>query len=465
MSTSLNDKHFSKIHFIGILGSGMSAIAQFLNWKGYEVSGSDRQTDSSIDNPNKEKLEAMGCLIYPQNGEGIDESVQAVCVSTAIEETNPDIQKARRLQIPVYHRSDILASIVEKHQTIAVAGTSGKSTVTALIFELLHLCKKSPSLISGASLKRLEEQGYIGNAYKGDSDILVIEADESDGTVVKYKPWISVLLNISKDHKSIEEVTGLLRTLSRQSQFCIANQDDPIVNTLNPTLSFGLDSNAAFHPDTIEQHPFSSVVNCRGNDFHLSLPGMHNISNLLAALCLCFHLNCKAEELQKATKEFKGVERRFSVTKTQSGITVVDDFAHNPEKIKAAVSAAQNISDRLFVLYQPHGFGPTNFLKHDYAQMFKSALTDKDHLLLLPIYYAGGSAVMNIESNDLIKLMEPIRFKASAPVDRESALSYLHKHTKSGDCVLLMGARDPSLAAYAKKITQLVNNKESFNIV
>lgn len=204
----------------------MSALAQYSKWIGLSVSGSDRMLDSPDTEPIKSGLEAVGCKLFPQDGSGINRSVQAVCISTAIEESNPEIAAARAFNIPIIHRSDLLASFVSSRKTIAVAGTSGKSTVTAMIFEFLSHCGKSPSLISGANLLRLQKDGLIGNAFFGNSDFLVIEADESDGSLVKYSPFISVILNISKDHKPVPEVLGMFSRLASQSKVTVINADD-----------------------------------------------------------------------------------------------------------------------------------------------------------------------------------------------------------------------------------------------
>ena len=195
------ESQYRSIHFTGIFGTGMSALAQYLRFQGITVSGSDRLLGSEDTASIRQSLEGLGCTIVRQDGSGICADTDVICVSTAIEESNPDIAAARTRGLPIIHRSDLLAAIIASERTIAVAGTSGKSTVTAMIFEFLTACGKSPSLISGAPLLRLERQGLIGNAYSGGSDLLVVEADESDGTLVKYSPEIAVILNISKDHK------------------------------------------------------------------------------------------------------------------------------------------------------------------------------------------------------------------------------------------------------------------------
>jgi UDP-N-acetylmuramate--alanine ligase len=449
---TINGFNCSHLHFTGIFGSGMSAIAQYLRWSGIMVSGSDRQLASADTASMREHLSSMECSLFEQNGSGITASTDALCVSTAIEPSNPDIAVALSRGIPIFHRSDVLASIVASGTTIAIAGTSGKSTVTAMVFEFLAANGKQPSLISGAPLLRLERQGLIGNAFKGNSDLLVIEADESDGTIVKYKPSVSVILNISKDHKSIEEILSLFKTLAAQSAWTTVNADDPGLAAITAQERFGSLPSATWRPERTECTANGVIVSRNGRAYSLPLPGSHNAQNLCAALCVCDHLGCDSAVLAAAAEEFQGVARRFSVTRTSSGVIVVDDFAHNPAKIVAAVTAARTLSQRIIAVYQPHGFGPTAFLKDDYSEAFKSVFKKNDVLHLLPIYYAGGTAQRTIASQDLIDGMGSVSFKASAVDNRDDLQKKLKNEVLPGDCILLMGARDPSLPGLTASI-------------
>jgi UDP-N-acetylmuramate--alanine ligase len=452
LSLLINNREYNSIHFTGILGSGMSAIAQYLRWDGLSVSGSDRLLASEDTSLNRDKLIGMGCKLFNQDGTGINDSTQVICVSTAIEDTNPEILAAKKLNIPILHRSDILAAIVSSKKAIAVAGTSGKSTVTAMIFEFLSYCGKAPSLISGAALKRLENNGLIGNAFHSASDLLVIEADESDGTLVKYHPYISVLLNVSKDHKPIPELMDMFRTLKDHTEIPIVNNDDPLLRTLDTVQSFGIISDARWKADKYILDKLSGTLIMNKTEYKLSLPGFHNLSNLAAALSVCKLTNCDESKLAEAVRTYEGVARRFTIHPTSKDVFVVDDFAHNPEKIKAAVSAARNLSSTLIAIYQPHGFGPTRFLKNDYVETFKSIFKKGDTLFLLPIYYAGGTAQKDITSQMLIDAMGEIEFSAVAPSNREELLMLLNPVLTKGCCILSMGARDPSLGTFALNI-------------
>jgi UDP-N-acetylmuramate--alanine ligase len=443
------------IHFTGIFGSGMSALAQYLRFQGIAVSGSDRFHESGDTSSIRRSLEGLGCAIAPQDGSGINADADAVCVSTAIEDSNPDIVAARGLGIPVIHRSDLLSALIGAKRTIAVAGTSGKSTVTAMIFEFLTACGKSPSLISGAALRRLEKQGLIGNAYSGGSDLLVVEADESDGTLVKYRPEAAVILNVSKDHKSTAELTQLFGTLASQTPWTALNADDPVLAARPATVRFGRNGSGSWRPDKKELLPTSVKLVRNGIEYVLPLPGDHNLENLCAALCVCERYGCEPSLLAGAVKNYEGVARRFSMTATKQNVQVVDDFAHNPVKIAAAVNAARGLSERIIAVYQPHGFGPTRFLKDEYIATFRTAFRRHDSLYLLPIYYAGGTAQKDISSEDIIRGLGPVPFKAQAVPDRDALLAGLRADAKPEDCVLLMGARDPSLPALVKKIVEM----------
>ena len=443
------------VHFTGIFGTGMSALAQYLRFEGIAVSGSDRLLASEDTASVKQSLEGLGGVIVNQDGSGVSGDTDAVCVSTAIEESNPDIAAARASGVPIVHRSDLLAALIGSKKTIAVAGTSGKSTVTAMIFEFLTACGKSPSLVSGAPLRRLEKEGLVGNAFSGASDLLIVEADESDGTLIKYAPEISVILNISKDHKGVDEVRGLFETLLSRSGWTALNLDDPLLASLPGAAGFGVSPSAAWQPDREEVLGMSVRLFRKGVEYHLPLPGAHNLENLRAALCVCERLDCAPETLARAVRDFEGVARRFTVTATELGVHVVDDFAHNPAKITAAVKAARGLSERIIAVYQPHGFGPTRFLRDEYIAAFRAVFRPRDLLYLLPIYYAGGTARKDISSQDIVDGLGPVPFRAQALKDRDELLLKLKADAARGDCILIMGARDPSLPALVRKTVEL----------
>ncbi|MBI4667874.1 MAG: UDP-N-acetylmuramate--alanine ligase [Elusimicrobia bacterium] len=447
-----------RLHFAGIFGSGMSAIAQYLRWNSLQISGSDRLFGNEAAGEIQRALEALGCRLYPQDGSGVTPENDGLVVSTAIEKTNPDIIKARALEIPVLHRSDVLAALANAKKTIAVTGTSGKSTVTALIFHLLRECQKNPSLLSGAGLNELTETGALGNAYSGGSDLLVIEADESDGSLAKYKPYVSVLLNLSKDHKPVPEILKLFETSAKQSANVFVNYDDSLLRAIKSAKTFGLDKKANFFPDKIELGRDSIVILKNGLKFNFPFPGRYNAYNLLAALCVCKFLGCEDKKLAQACADYKGIQRRFDRIQTSKGVTVIDDFAHNPQKITATLETVQNMSGRVIAIFQPHGFAPTKFMLKEYIETFTNLLRENDELYLLPIYYAGGTVSKDVSSADIAKGLKDAKGKIFNPHDRNDILPLIAASAKPGDIVISMGARDPTLAAFAQSIARAIDS-------
>jgi UDP-N-acetylmuramate--alanine ligase len=452
LSLSIGGRDFSSLHFAGIMGSGMSAIAQYLAWKGQAITGSDRIAFAEEMKETREKLERCGCRLFPQDGSGIISATGALVISTAIEDNNPDIASARKLGIPIFHRSDVLAALVASHRSIAVCGISGKSTVSALVFEILRACGKSPSVIAGANLIRLNEEGLLGNSFKGHSDLLVIEADESDGTLVKYRPEKSVFLNISKDHKSVAQALELFERLATQTPLVITNGDDPGLQSIQAGLQFGLSDSVDFKPESVKAVTPSVRFTLKGTDFELPLPGRHNLSNALAALLVCESEGCALERMVEPMREFRGLMRRFSVSRTPKGITIIDDYAHNPDKIKAVLLTARDFGARIFAVFQPHGYGPTRFLKDELVETFAQLIRDTDEVHFLPIFYAGGTVKKDISSEDLADWVRERGVMSYAPPDRKGLLADLTQRVKPGDAVILMGARDPTLSLLAQDI-------------
>ena len=292
----------------------------------------------------------------------------------------------------------------------------------------------------------------LGNAFKGDSGILVIEADESDGTLVKYHPEKAVFLNISKDHKPVTETLELFKRLSSQTPLVIKNADDPGLSPIEAARTFGFLKNSDFGPESVRAvTPFVQFT-LKGTDFELPLPGYHNLSNALAALCVCESQGCNLEGMVEPMREFRGVTRRFLVSRTTKGITVIDDYAHNPAKIKAAILAARDFGSRLFAVFQPHGYGPTRFLKDEFVETFAQLIRSADELYLLPIYYAGGTVKKDISSEELADLVGRRGVMSHAPQNRDGLIASLKQRVKPGDVVILMGARDPSLSLLAQEI-------------
>ncbi|MDR1812575.1 MAG: Mur ligase domain-containing protein [Candidatus Fibromonas sp.] len=460
-------KRLPGIFFIGVAGVGMSALAQFLAGKGVRASGSDRRFANSEGEKIKKQLQEAGVKCFLQDGSGINENLSAVVVSTAIEAGNPDTEAAQKLNIPVMHRSELLAKITLENQTIAVSGTSGKSTVTGLIWHILNECKKEPSLLSGAGLGILEEQGKIGNAVAGNG-WLVAEADESDGTLVRYSPKIGVVLNIDKDHKEISELENLFGEFAgnvrKAGGILIVNGSHPLAAKLadSKTMLFGWGENCTVKGSGYAAKGIASEfkVFCNGKsaDFHLPLPGKHNAENALAAVAACISTGVSLKECAAALKSWKGIHRRSQIYECKSGIILVDDYAHNPAKIAASIRSCQDFAKgRVFAWFQPHGFGPTKFLKDDLTREISQVLRPGDEMWFSSIYYAGGTADRSFDSDILSNALREKGCNANFIPDREECLKKIAGMAKPGDVVLLMGARDPSLAEFAKGVFAIFN--------
>ncbi len=442
-------------HFIGVAGTGMSAIAQYLSGIGKKVSGSDRYFHPNEKNETKEKLEAEGINCFLQDGSGITEATQLIVISTAVEETNVEIQKAKTLNIPIITRSQILTLISNDKRTIAVGGTSGKSTTSAMLFDILEYAGLGPSIISGAGLVRLQLQGKIGNAFVGTGDLLVIEADESDGSIVNYHPEIGLLLNLDKDHKEISELQTIFQTFKNHSQTFIVNASHKLALPFSQNSQQNFSSsniNAGFIATDFLQEGLA--ITFKINDVHFSLNaiGQHNMENALAAVCVANQLGVSLQICSQAIAQYQGIYRRNQVLGKKHNIWVIDDYAHNPAKVAAAILGVQPLAKKVIAWFQPHGYGPTRFLLNDFVAEISKTLRPQDEIWMSEIFYAGGTAVKDISANDLINDIKATGKQAFFVEDRNNLLSELQPHFTT-DCVLiLMGARDPSLDTFAKEI-------------
>lgn len=453
MIASIRD--FKNPFFIGIAGAGMSAIAQYLQGIGMNVSGSDRFFKPGEYNETKAKLEAEGIACFLQDGTGIDSNTDLVVVSAAVEDTVVEVQKAKQLNIPIIKRSELLAMIAASKKTIAVGGTSGKSTTTAMLFDIIEYAGLQPSIISGAGLVSIIKQGKIGNAKVGAGDWLVIEADESDGSIVQYKPEIGLLLNIDKDHKEIEALLGIFQTFKENSKKFVVNQSHPLAKKFSQSVSqdFSWDENeAGYRADNFLQHGLVISFTINKVPFSLKLVGKHNMENALAAAAIAAQAGVPLETAAQSLLKYEGIYRRAQVLGNKNGVWVIDDFAHNPVKCAAAIRACQPIAPKVVAWFQPHGYGPTRFLRNDFVHEIAQALRPKDEIWMSEIFYAGGTAVKDISANDLVNDLKALNKPAFFIENRVDFLQAVRPHL-TGNCVLLlMGARDPSLEQFAKDV-------------
>lgn len=447
---------FQNVFFIGVAGVGMSAIAQYLQGIGKEVSGSDRYFHPDEYNKTKEQLENEGIKCFLQDGSGINEKTDLIVVSTAIEDTVIEVQKAKELGIPIIKRSELLAIIAKSKKTIAVAGTSGKSTTSAMLYQILLDANLEPSIISGAGLTSIIKQGKIGNAAVGNGDWLIIEADESDGSVVQYEPEIGLLLNIDKDHQEIDELIDLFTIFKNNSRsLFVANQSNTLTKSLsaNSENDFGFQNiNAGYSAENFKQDGLSLAFEVRNQKFQMNSLGQHSVENATAAIAVANQIGVDLKICAESLENYEGIYRRHQILGQKNGVWVIDDYAHNPAKCAASIKACQPLAEKVIAWFQPHGYKPTRFLKDDFIEEISEALRPQDEIFMSEIFYAGGTAVKDISANDLISGIKERGKNAHFIEDRNDLLETLRPELKEGTVLLLMGARDPSLEEFCKNL-------------
>jgi UDP-N-acetylmuramate--alanine ligase len=443
-------------YFIGIAGTGMSALAQYLQETGLQVAGSDRQFVKDAPNEMQAKLSQAGIRCYEQDGNSLTSDFDVVIVSTAIENTVVEVQQAQQLGIPILHRAALLALIAASKKTIAIAGTSGKSTTSAMLFDILDKAGYQPGIISGAGLVRIIEEGKIGNAVAGKGEWLVIEADESDGSIVQYHPHTGVLLNIDKDHDETDTLLSLFTTFKNNAEHFLVNRTHSLAATLSVDASndfmVGKDGQVGYCAEAFSQVGMTISFSVNGQQVRLQQLGRHNMENALAAMAVAHQIGVPLSVAAIALSNYKGIYRRHQVLGQKNGVWLIDDYAHNPVKCAAAIRACQPVASKVIAWFQPHGFKPTRFLRHDFVQEFAATLRSGDEIWMSEIYYAGGAAVKDISAADLIDDLRQLGVTAFFVADRNELLANMRTHL-SADCVLLlMGARDPSLETFAHSI-------------
>jgi UDP-N-acetylmuramate--alanine ligase len=442
--------------FVGIAGAGMSAIAQYLKANGHLVSGSDRQFVPGIYNETEQLLHKEGIGCYPQDGTGVTENTDIVVVSTAIEDSVPEVIAAKKLGKQILKRSELLALIASSKRTIAIGGTSGKSTTAAMLFDILHYAALKPSIIAGAGLTRLIREGKIGNAAHGTGDWLILEADESDGSIVQYHPEIGVLLNVDKDHQEIDTLMELFAAFKKNSTQFIVNRSHPLSAQLTSESPFDfscdLDDAGVITARDFTQQGENISFYVQGIPFDLNILGKHNMENALAAIAVASSIGIALPMAAEALLRYEGIYRRHQIYRKKNGITLIDDFAHNPVKCARSIEACQPISDKLIAWFQPHGYGPTKFLRNDFVAELAAVLRPQDEIWMSEIYYAGGTAIKDISANDLIEDLKKLGINAFFIADRNELLEHLKPHFSDSTSLLLMGARDPSLGRFAEEV-------------
>ncbi|HUU27414.1 MAG TPA: Mur ligase family protein [archaeon] len=453
------------LFFSGLGGSGMSALAQLLNGRGVHITGSDRKYDRGESSSLFAKLAAQGIELVPQDGSGVMESLDAVVVSSAVEPDTPDYRRAVELGIPLVKRPELLAALVNSAALgICFSGTSGKSTATGLCAYVLTELGARPNFISGAAVVNYLGGPTTGNALGSESGIYCVEACESDGSIVNYRPAVGVILNLEREHHEISELVSMFERFASATQGqLILNADCPNIPRLDLTkagaktekVSFSLvNKTADLRAENLRLAPLSADFTVGGVEFRSPLPGKYNVYNVLAALAACEAVDIEREDFARVLPAFRGVARRFQVVGESRGVTVIDDFAHNPAKIAAVLSAfeAWKTLRRRIVVFQPHGYGPTRFYLDQLVETFARELDEKDLLILPEIYYAGGTAARDISSRVVAGRVSARGKKALYFERRSEALPVILEEASAGDVVLVLGARDDSLSDFCRQI-------------
>lgn len=445
-------------YFAGIGGSGMSGLAQVLRQRGCRVRGTDRSYDRGQNTALFNKLRRQGIELAPQQESSVSTDISELIVSSAIESSSAEVRRARELGIPVTHRAELLARLCNAGRGIAIGGTSGKTTVTAMTACVLDAAGLGPSFVNGGFVRQYISRQLPGNARSGATDLFVCEADESDGSIVRYRPRIAVITNIAKDHKELPELRELFRTFAENAaERLIVCGDCPEAAAITcrvPRTTYGLSAGCDIKPERCELRPGEAVFSLDGVPFRLRLPGRHNVCNALAAVAVGRALDVPMAALARALSAFRGVKRRLEIVGRRNGVVVVDDFGHNPDKIAASISALRFLGRRLIIVFQPHGYGPTRFLHRELARTFSAQLAPADMLVCLKIYDAGGTADRSITSGDIVDLVRGPHCRYIP--ERQEAIAFIRAQAGPGDVIAVMGARDDTLGTFARQILKTV---------
>ncbi len=439
----------------------MSALAGFLAEKGHNVSGSDRLFDAAPDSRLFERLKRGGIEIVRQDGSGIDGSFDLAVFSTAVERGNPDRKRAEELGLPVKTRPEYLAETVSRFRTVAVAGTSGKSTTSGMLAFLMERLGMDPCFIGGGRVKNFVTERRAGNYLSGRSDWLVIEACESDGTIVDYKPVHSIILNLGLDHHSISETAHMFKKLCENTSGLVitGGDDENIVRWgLNGPINFSIERESPYRAENVEYHRLSTAFTVRGRKFTVPLPGKHNLYNAVACIAFLSELGVPLEDTGEVLRGFSGIERRFDIRLDDESYLVIDDYAHNPDKIFNLMQTMKLVSRSVCYIFQPHGYGPTRLLREGYIETFVANLRESDYLFLLPIYYAGGTSARDISSENIVEAVAASGKQASAMGERRRIFGLLG----NWQSYVIFGARDDSLSDYAEEIALMLRRKRPF---
>jgi UDP-N-acetylmuramate--alanine ligase len=454
--------------FCGIGGSGMLPLALILKGAGAQVSGSDRSRDQGRTPDKFAWLESLGFTLFPQDGSGITAPDQVLIASAAVEDTVPEMVRAKELGCPRMSRAELLSRLFNAAPArIAIGGTSGKSTVTGMVGWIMTATGRDPTIMNGAVMKNFARaDAPFASARVGDGGVFVSEVDESDGSIALYHPTVAVLGNVSLDHKSLEELRDLFGDFLSRADIAAINLDDPETAALAPRarslITFGINSVGAMigiQPGSIVEGPTSlaaRVIDRRDGSAHalaLQVPGRHNLYNALAALAATTAADVPLGEAVAALAGFEGLARRFDIVGTSpAGVTVIDDFGHNPDKVSATLATLKAHPGRVIAFFQPHGYGPLRQMGHELAEVLARKLGPDDLTILCDPVYFGGTVDRSEGSERIVRLIGEAGGTAEYVPLREDCGVRIAALARPGDRIVIMGARDDTLTVFARDL-------------
>jgi len=447
-----------RYHFSGIGGAGMNPLARLMRARGHDVQGSDRAFDQGKSADLAAQLRALGIRLLPQDGLAVAPGLDRFVYSTAVEADTPEAKRARDLGIERIARPALLAEIVNAGGPgVAIAGTSGKSTITGMLGWVMREAGLSATVLGGAALVG---EGVSGCFQAGPEGAPVAaEACESDGTLTGYAAGVGLVHNISRDHGEVEALRPQFEAFARQSRRLLVNAASPEATALGHefrarTYGAAPDADARLEIASVGPSRARGALHTSGGTLTLDVPqpGAHNLENAAAAALVALELGIAPSVVERAIRTFPGVARRFQVVGvTHGGIRVVDDYAHNGEKIRAALTTAQAGAARVVAVFQPHGYGPARFLRPELREMLPRLLRPADRFCYAEVFYAGGTVTKDVTSGILAADL-PAALRCGYASDHAAVVRWVAAEARPGDTVLLMGARDPDLPALARDV-------------
>ncbi|GAA4027251.1 UDP-N-acetylmuramate--L-alanine ligase [Sphingomonas rosea] len=451
----------SSYFFCGVGGSGMLPLACIVRSGRSEVAGSDRALDAGRLAPKFQFLRAQGIDLFPQDGSGLHAGMTLV-TSAAVEATIPDVVRARELGLRHVTRPELLSELLNAAaRSVAVGGTSGKSTVTGMIGWILHALGHNPTVMNGAVMKNfVSADTPFASALVGDPDLFVSEVDESDGSIALYRPTVALLNNVSLDHKEMDELRALFSGFLKAADRAVINLDDAesaaIARDLEGAIGYGFEADGAVRGDALvldaQGSRFTVGVDGTSVEVRLPLPGRHNASNALGALAAVHALGLPIADAAAALGTFSGLRRRLETVGTAAGVTVIDDFAHNPDKIAATLATLTGSAGRLLIFFQPHGYGPLAKMGEELSQTFASGMREGDQLFLSDPVYQGGTVDRSRGSDWLAQAIVAAGGAAEHVPERAAIGARLLDEARAGDRIAILGARDDTLSEFAAEL-------------